>query len=132
MIKQFVTHLISMYRIIHKGWDCKDDLKIFNYYDAKVETSLLPKIKPWKGLLNDLAKKEKSLYSLNSVSVQSSLHYHDPMNKNLITGVKNINQTITMFYKLKQWLGIHLNDYNLQILLYSLQSSFSPRMITQF
>ena len=44
MIKQFVTHLISMYRIIHKGWDCKDDLKILKYDDPKVEITLLSEI----------------------------------------------------------------------------------------
>ena len=30
------------YKVTHKGWDCKDDLKLLKYPDFKVNLSLLP------------------------------------------------------------------------------------------
>ena len=33
--------VICLYRIIHKGWDCKDDLKLSKYGDFLVEFNLL-------------------------------------------------------------------------------------------
>ena len=33
---------INTYRVTHKGWDCKDDLKFFNYDDPKFKLSLMP------------------------------------------------------------------------------------------
>ena len=33
---QYSRHF-ALYRVTHKGWDCKDDLKIFKYNNFKVE-----------------------------------------------------------------------------------------------
>ena len=34
--------IINKYRFTHKGWDCKDDLKLMKYDDFNVKLSLLP------------------------------------------------------------------------------------------
>ena len=36
------SSFINFYRVTHKGWDCKDDLKLFKYDNSKVKLSLLP------------------------------------------------------------------------------------------
>ena len=32
----------TLYRVNHKEWDCKDDVKFFKNYDSEVKLSLLP------------------------------------------------------------------------------------------
>ena len=36
------SSFVNFYRVPHKGWDCKDDLKLFKYDNSKVKLSLLP------------------------------------------------------------------------------------------
>ena len=39
-LKIWVTTTVY-YRVTHKGWDCKDDIKLFKFYDSKVKSSAL-------------------------------------------------------------------------------------------
>ena len=44
------------YRVSHKEWDYKDDLKLLKYEDFKIKLSLLPEIISFNGLFIDLTK----------------------------------------------------------------------------
>ena len=45
----------SLYWISHKGWDCKDDLKLLKYGDQNFELCILPWMWSLNGLFNNLA-----------------------------------------------------------------------------
>ena len=48
------TLSLSIYRVSYKGWDCKDDLKLFKYSKSKL------RLLPWKyAFFNALARKER-------------------------------------------------------------------------
>ena len=59
--------VICLYRIIHKGWDCKDDLKLSKYGDFLIEFNLLTWIKSFKDLFNDLTMNEPKQTQLKEV-----------------------------------------------------------------
>ena len=63
-------------RVTHKGWDFKDDTKLFKYDDYKVDLSLLHRIKSFNGIFTDWAKKENKSLVMSINSVQSSLKSH--------------------------------------------------------
>ena len=55
-----------MYKVTHKGWNCKDDLKLLKYYDLKIKLRLLSWIQSLKCIFKDFAKKE-TIYQLHEI-----------------------------------------------------------------
>ena len=53
-----------------KGWEYKDDRKLFKYVDSKVKLSGLLQVQSLIGLFNHLAKKEKSLQSQGIANIR--------------------------------------------------------------
>ena len=47
-----------LYRVTHKGWDCKDDIKLLKYDKYKGKSSHLPWIMSFNGLFIDMATKK--------------------------------------------------------------------------
>ena len=45
-----------MYKVTHKGWDCKDDPKLLKYDDLKLNVLVLHSIEYFDGLINDCAQ----------------------------------------------------------------------------
>ena len=71
------------YRVTHKGWDWKDDLKSWKVDFPMVKLSLLPWIKSFNGLINNLAKKESSLQfqGIMDISWNRQFRFHSAISK---------------------------------------------------
>ena len=56
MAQSYIDHCIisaehnlsaGLYKVSHKWWDCKDDLKLKRYHDPKVKLFYLIRLKSW-------------------------------------------------------------------------------------
>ena len=77
-----------------KGWEYKDDRKLFKYVDSKVKLSGLLQVQSLIGLFNHLAKKEKSLQSQGIANIRKQTVQTTHSRLSIIWALHPLNNTV--------------------------------------